>query len=208
MTFLEKLKEDNTNKDETWYRTQVNEFCPHEFGYGKDEHNTCDYSKTFNPELCVKCWNREMPDTNKSVLLTMDKDKEHNIDKKIKEQEECSYNKGLEVAWELAKKIWSGKDSENVEIFGTKFVYEIYQLSPQEVIAKLKEYEDAKIIEIGDVVENDKEELKGLVLDFTDNDTCVWVLDEIRCVGKWNICDLKKTSRKVDIKSLLQQIGE
>lgn len=191
MTFLEKALEINKSEGKILTKSAIIDYaCPSD--YELEEVRDCgDFHEDCK---CEACWNREMPNTPQFSNPVIEK----------------AYNTGLNDAWELARKLYDMKCTELGKIFGVwdSFYEIIRNCTPQEAIVKLKEYEDAKIIEIGDVVENDKEELKGLVLDFTDNDTCVLVLDEIRCVGKWNICDLKKTSRKVDIKSLLQQIGE
>ena len=206
MTFLEKAMEidrarGNTGRDENYY---YNFMCPSEYHF--EEQKRCRTENT-PMQKCIECWNREMPDTNKSVLLTMDKDKELNIDKKIKEQEECSYNKGLEVAWELAKKIWSGKDSENVEIFGTKFVYEIYQLSPQEAIAKLKEYEEAQI-EVGDVVRLLRTMQVSVVTRIQDKYVRVLYKDGTGGMIDVPIDKIEKTGKHIDLSQIFEQIGE
>ena len=68
------------------------------------------------------------------------------------------YNKGLEDAWELAKKIVESPSNggyttnELVKIFGIVDgpVFDAY--TPQEALAKVKEYEERNEIKVGDVV--------------------------------------------------------
>lgn len=119
---------------------------------------------------------------------------------------EKTYIDGLNDAWKLAKKIWNGKDSENETIFGTKFVYEIYQLSPQEALAKMKAYEEAqKQVEIGDIV--DWLGVKAVVLDKIDEER-IYLFDENGCVEEVQIYNCEKLGKQLDIKGFIEQIGE
>lgn len=75
--------------------------------------------------------------------------------------EDKSYNKGLEDAWGLLKRIYFSTDhytNEELEnIFGTCMVT---SLTPQEAVAKMKEYEKHNWIKVGDVVR-----LRGCFID-------------------------------------------
>lgn len=202
MTFLEKAMEINKTEGGTQTASAIiRRNCPYD--YGLEESDVCN---RVGEEKCFDCWNREMPNTElvKTVTLPMPP----NTDKPFTEKEvyeEAGYNKGLNDAWKLAEKIWSGKDNENVEIFGTKFVYEIYQLSPQEVLAKLKAYKEAQNeIKVGDVVTYAGE--RCLVLD-TKGDRVV-VLTSDCCILEWHKCDVEKTGKHIELDRLLEQIGE
>lgn len=68
------------------------------------------------------------------------------------------YNKGLNDAWELAKKIVKSpnkggyKANELAEIFGISDKPVLDAYTPQEALAKVKEYEGRDEIRVGDVV--------------------------------------------------------
>lgn len=68
------------------------------------------------------------------------------------------YNKGLNDAWELAKKIVESpnkggyKADELAEIFGISDKPVLDAYTPQEALAKVKEYEGRDEIRVGDVV--------------------------------------------------------
>ena len=228
MTFREKLQMEHPWMNETIIDVVIKELCPCDLGYEK-RNEVCHHYRP--DEECIRCWNREMPlecpnstrMTNRKMPNTEPKHtraeetikafqkefgvhSENAIDKVLeKELKKADYEQGMNDAWELAKKIWSGQDSENVEMFGTKFVYEIYQLSPQEALAKMKAYEEAQSkIGIGDVVKYAGN--KGLVLYCPYNKFLVLTHDG--WIQEWYDCDVEKTGKHIDIKSILEQIGE
>ena len=187
MTFRAKLKEEHPEKiDERCAGGCIG--CPSNYGY--EENYDC------KGVTCKDCWNREMPNTEQNVV-------------NVGELMDRTYEQGLNDAWELAKKIWCGKDSENEEIFGTKYVYEIYQLTPQEALAKLKAYEEAQSkIEVGDVVT-------------TVNGKCPYIVTNVQLPNTLHVINsrngythqiridvCKKTGKHIDISSILEQIGE
>ena len=209
MTFKEKLQMEHPEKVNERFGGGWLE-CPDTYGYGNME-GKCTFD-------CKSCWDREMPNEElvKTVPLPMPPITEPKEEVTqdlylagLKIGESTGYNKGLNDAWELARKIWDNGDSENQRIFGTFLLGKILrELTPQEALAKLKAYEKQSKIEVGDIVANDKEEIQGLVLDFDSADPCVWVLTENQCVEEWDMCDIKKTDKHIDIKSILEQIGE
>lgn len=129
-----------------------------------------------------------------------------------------AYNKALEdgrnEVWELAKKIASNPSEggfsikELIKIFGTSLIKDIFKkYSAQEALAKLEEYEEAQEeIEIGDIVVH--LDTKGVILDFIDStDDEMVVLNENGCVEEWKHSQFKKTGKRIDIQSVLEQIG-
>lgn len=177
MTFLEKLKENNPK-----FNCDYPAFCPNEIGLEDTEE--CPGGR------CLDCWNREMPNTEEVAFTS-----------------NYHYEKGLTDAWELAKKIWNGKDNENVEIFGTKFVYEIYQLSPQEVLAKLKAYEEAQI-KVGDVIAIDDDRVIITKVIKGEPNTTIYGIEDDGCAICYSDKQFKKTGKHIDIAKILEQIGE
>lgn len=125
MTFLEKVKKDNPNiklKD-----SGAPMACPFELGY--EEDYDCEEVK------CIDCWNREMPNTEVKEEIFNYAD---------------GYDKGLNDAWELAKKLElnevdGGFSNDKIaKTFGCT-VYSVFEIfTPQEAIAKLKAYEEAQ----------------------------------------------------------------
>jgi len=64
--------------------------------------------------------------------------------KDIIKQSDFSYQRGLEDAWECAKKAWSMSETEFHKIFNIEwdFEYMLDNLSATEVVQKIKEYEE------------------------------------------------------------------
>lgn len=112
-----------------------------------------------------------------------------------------------EEAWEIAKKLFSEyKDSELNEIFGKDWLYpKLMELTPQEIKSKIKAWEAAKEIKVGDVVERDKE--YGVVTSLDHEEQFRTVLFRNGETGVYNQKTLKKTGRHIDIDGLLKQIG-
>ena len=146
-----------------------------------------------------------MPNTEPQVAIT-------------KDVLELEYNKGLNDAWELVKKIVLKAEKGGLNyndfknIFGVgDYVSVLEEFTPQEALAKLKAYEEAQI-EVGDVVawtDFADDTFNGVVLDFKDNtDNEVVVFNENGCVDVWKIADCKKTGKHIDIQSILEQIRE
>lgn len=128
-----------------------------------------------------------------------------------------AYNKGLNDAWELARKIVLDVSKGGIperdmrSMFGEKWTVSdvLKNYTPQEALAKLEAYEkEQNEIKVGDVVR-----LKG-----SDKEYVVTTIDEDRCSeiycgvskdGRWFVqCNVKKTGKHIDIQSVLQQIGE
>ena len=194
MTFKEKLQMELPNE----ICKGVPSACPTTYGYEKYDDRPCKGKGLIDYVFCEGCWNREMPTDKTEESL------------KILEAHTKAYEQGLNDAWELAKRISSKSIDALVEMFDTDNKYWIFRdFTPQEAIARLKAYEEAHIkIEVGDVVFNDREEVRGIVLDFDSADPCAWVLNENRCVEEWEMCDIKKTDKHIDLDSILEQIGE
>lgn len=195
MTLFELAKAENPNA--RWI--EIIGGCPSDFGLEEE-------GKCMND--CEKCWNREMPNTNKSVVLTaMENGWESEVAKKIKEQEEDIYNKGLNDAWELARKIDIFDEEERTKIFGyltSEYIKEHYTV--QEALAKLKAYEEAQI-EVGDVVKFETGE-NGIVTYINCDGDLMGFSEDGRLFTEMPISCCKKTGKHIDIKSILEQIGE
>ncbi len=187
MTFLEKLREDRP-KAQT--HRIVENHCPYEYGY--EEYFECEVDIVECPNECEKCWNREMPE-------------EPSCDDVKK-----AYEQGLTDAWELAKRISllpsdGGYNCDTLrEVFGTDLERRIYKFTPQEAMAKLKAYEDSKI-EVGDVVCH-REYGNGIVTrEDGDFYNVVCANGDVICFEKNRVT---KTGKHIEIKAILEQIGE
>jgi len=197
MTFLEKAKSEREEKRIKFSEDGLPSGCPYKYGYEED-HSCGDVE-------CVECWNREIPGTEP---LT---EKEKMIDA----MSENAYNKGLNDAWELVKRIIGIVDKENHElipareltkIYGSNDLLDIFAFTPQEALAKLKAYEEAqnKAV-VGDVIKDNYDD-KAVVLDETESYYSVFT--QSGCVEEWNKAICKKTGKHIDISSILEQIGE
>ena len=132
-----------------------------------------------------------------------------------------THEQGLEDAWELAKKIAMEKQNggfdsyEIVDIFGLNDMDAIFMsYTPQEALAKLKAYEKEQEekrkaekmakINVGDVVKYDG--IQAVVMDM-DTVGNVALFTENACIESWiPQCLVKKTSKNIDVESLLGQI--
>ena len=123
-----------------------------------------------------------------------------------------AYNKGLNDAWELAKKLWHNDVRTNDDIYGIEYFIDIANdYTPQEALAKLEVYEkEQNEIKVGDVVcANNYPNYEFVV--------CYIHISEIGGYatyggitekGTWFANDdVKKTGKHIDIQSILQQIG-
>lgn len=130
---------------------------------------------------------------------------------------EKTYEQGLEDAWELAKKIADWSHLKRNDILGTQGsnngVADIFgNFTPQTALAKLKAYEDAQAIKVGDVVKFKRMSEEHVVLAIAENECSTYCLDEeykdypVQHFGRENIKDFVKTGKHVDIAGLLEQI--
>lgn len=121
-----------------------------------------------------------------------------------------SYEKGLNDAWELAKKLADMSFQERADIFGYCrkgiVVPDILKdFTPQEALAKIEAYEKSQQIQVGDVVVNINQ-VKLLVTATLDNGHFEGINEYgsayiFRADDSW-----KKTGKTVDISHLLEQI--
>ena len=207
MKFLEKWKEDNPNFKEEEVEKLIRYKCPDEYGY--ENNSNCDYIEHGEGESkCKNCWNREMPDVERDGIQSI---KVNNtsvtveLEKKIEEIEEIGYNKGLTDAWSLARKIVDLDYSERGKVFGNQIKSPIDALKcvdVNEAIAKLKEYEDSKI-EVGDVIKLPSG--NGVVTNI-DGENIVFMTKS----GEFAMLvgSVPKTGKHLEIKAILEQIGE
>ena len=131
----------------------------------------------------------------------------------VKQRVEGAYQRGLEDAWEAAKKLFSSMaDSDIEKAFPIEWnnggFKALMNLQPQEAIAKLKAYEDKQKdrIEVGDEVATETGK-KYTVVSFSDGGTvCGFNMD-----GKWTGWkpkEVTKTGKHYDIASILEAMRE
>ena len=132
-----------------------------------------------------------------------------------------TYEDGMRDAWEMAKKIVSDithggySTRELVEIFGAEYTYGgstkiLHKLTATEAAEKITAWEESKRIHVGDVVEvgeKGTESYTGTaVVTNTFDDSCYLLFTDGESEIFENRC-ITKTGRRVDIASLLSQIG-
>ena len=123
--------------------------------------------------------------------------------------ESYGYEKGLNDAWELVKKICGMTRQDLYEIFKIEDAYLADILDDntyQEAIAKIEAYEESKAIKVGDVVFNAREDVKAVIIDSAIAEGTWQVYTEDCCVELWKECEFKKIGRTVDIENLIEQI--
>ena len=126
---------------------------------------------------------------------------------------EEKYNKGLNDAWELARKLVLSVSDGGISIkdfeiiFGAGLDYKdiLKIMTPQEALAKIEAYEKSQQIQVGDVVVNINQ-VKLLVTATLDNGHFEGINEygsayTFRADDSW-----KKTGRHIDIEHLLEQI--
>lgn len=129
---------------------------------------------------------------------------------------EQAFDRGCNAAWKLAKKIvddvWNGGYSEEKlkQIFGNAISQLcIVKNTYSEAAAKVAEWEKAKEkIKVGDVLEGIYDnEVKCIVVNLCPDNMAYLVFDD-GTAGVYELDNLKKTGRHIDIDSFLKQIGE
>ena len=198
MTLLEKAKEIIKAEGKNVSENGIIEYsCPSD--YELEEAKNCVREGI---KSCEECCNREMPNTEPKEELFID----------FKGELDTEYNKGLNDAWEVAKKFFADmKEDVLEEIFGEHWsFYKIMEMTPQEALAKLKAYEEAQNkIEIGDVVKSTLyvDMNCGVVANITDDKASLVHKD-----GKFSVMVplefLVKTGEHIDIAKILEQIGD
>ena len=125
------------------------------------------------------------------------------------------YQKGLEDAWEAAKKLFSSMaDSDIEKAFPIEWnnggFKALMNLQPQEAIAKLKAYEDKHFdrIEVGDIVEryiDGKLDSKGIYLQEAGGYwRCLFDTGAVLMTFAYPKGQFKKTGKHYDIASILE----
>lgn len=191
MTYKEKLQQEHpemiNKKGECWN-------CPHDYGYC--ENPPIEHCRSMN---CNACWEREIQSAEPSC-----------------DDVKAAYDQGLEDAWELVKRVvLSPEYVENAKIFLDKNIVGIeynrllkdfFALTPQEALAKLKAYEEAQKIKVGNEIVYE-ENKKTIIVSFIDEQLIYGFDREGKTIctpnnGKW-----KKTGKHIDVQSILSQIG-
>ena len=150
---------------------------------------------------------REIKSTWGNTIMTLDNIKsglKADVQKKVDE----AYQRGLEDAWEAARKLFSSMADSDIEkafpIEWNNGGFEaLMNLQPQEAIAKLKAYEEHKddSIKVGDEVAT-KTDKKYTVVSFGTGTVCGF-----NTKGMWsglNPKEVTKTGKHYDIQSILE----
>ena len=123
---------------------------------------------------------------------------------------------GMNATWETARLICNnvcdgGISTEDLEtIFGTMdSAYIMRDNTASEAATKIAEWEEKqKTIYVGDVVQKKDTTIdayNGVVI--TSNNNLRWVLWEDGQLYAYDVCELKKTNRTINIDDFLKQIG-
>lgn len=115
-----------------------------------------------------------------------------------------TYEDGMAEAWEVARRIaW---DPDRVRVFGTFDLEHIFKDHTwQEAAAKIKAYEDAQEICVGDVVKITTGAFEGVVTKVKEEG--YYVIFGDGSSGKFKKSAIKKIGRTIDIAGLLAEIG-
>lgn len=117
-----------------------------------------------------------------------------------------TYEDGMTEAWELSKNISTQyTEKELGEIFGFPYPLKLLELTAQEAAEKIKAWEDAKEIHVGDVVKITVGKYEGIVSK-VEGEGCYVVFGD-GSSRKFGKDYLIKTGRTIDIAGLLAEIG-
>lgn len=131
-----------------------------------------------------------------------------NNDKVCKDLAKDIYQRGLNDAWEAAKKVVVNPNEGGLdipaldEIFGCATIQQVFRkYSVSEVIVKLKAYEEELKVRDEVLVYGNR----GVVTYICNEDYTVMMYDG--SCGKWKRADLKKTGKRHDIDKILKAMG-
>ena len=131
----------------------------------------------------------------------------------IDELKQAEYNRGLQDAWELAKKLWLPSNyggiphTEILKIFKCDYYVIAENYTPHEAFAKLEAYEkEQEQIKVGDVVEYNG--IDGLFIVTGRDNTFAYILDGKGNVEEVALETLTRTGKHFDVASMLLEIGE
>lgn len=206
MTYREKLAQEHPECVGNQHRGGCKD-CPTDYGYEEGIH-----CHTVGDD-CTACWDGEIPETIKA---------EERLDV-TEEVKLYHYNKGLEDAWELAKKVALDKtdytdgytSTELKTIFNKISLQGVFrEYSVQEALAKLEAYEKEQAeIKVGDVVciedspfEEDNDVYGVVTGIYNDNHYEILVNNGDGISRSKGV--LRKTGKHIDIQSVLEQIAE
>ena len=156
--------------------------------------------------------NKELKEENKKLFCKVDSYELYGD--QHEEEYNQTFNQGAEAAWELARKITclpiNGGFTQNEfeEIFGYDCIPDIFKYTYPEVAAKVAEWEKGKEeIKVGDVLEGIYDnEVKCIVTNLCPDNMAYLVFDD-GTAGIYELDNLKKTGRHIDIDSFLKKIG-
>lgn len=131
------------------------------------------------------------------------------LDKEVIEllESDADYNKGMEDAWELIKKIYCMNPDDFCKCFDTyNFNKVIMEHTVLEVKTKIEEFERSKFC-IGDIVYSGtslNKDICGVIINM--DKSWLEVLTDNRTLEQCLKEDMKKTGKHLDINSLFKQI--
>ena len=179
----------------------------------KDIENICSNTDSFDA-VCnqiKKELEARKNDTEMAIICEMALNYLQSMkDKEVADKE--AYNKGLNDAWELAKKLWHNDARTNDDIYGIEYFIDIANdYTPQEALAKLEAYEkEQNEIKVGDVVKVDGTNKDcGIVIAINEIEKKARLMyaDTSFRVNEWYLADLKKTGKHIEIQKILEQIA-
>ena len=167
----------------------------------------------------------------KDAIKVLDKEKQEKVDEAYQrgykdcETRYCSfdacpnrqaeYQRGLDDAWECAKKLFSTmSDIEIEKVFPVEWksgFSGLMQMKPQYAMAKIKAYEEKQKaddeIKVGDEVEPFYTDITGVVT-LIDGDTIYILWRDGSSTSAMKLKEVTKTGRHFDIASILEEMND
>lgn len=130
-----------------------------------------------------------------------------------------AYNKGLNDAWELARKIVLPESEGGMKIDELKNIFKnhryfdindiLKRYTPQEALAKLEAYEkEQNEVKIGDIIAIDDDRVVVTKVNKCESCTTIYGFKENGCCIFYSDKQFKKTGTHIDIQKILNKLKE
>lgn len=115
------------------------------------------------------------------------------------------FEDGMKKAWDVAKQLYNCDGDKLYDCFGYYAIERIINsMSPDEVLAKIEEYEKNRIC-VGDIVKHPINPIEYIIIDVDTGDAISTDFKSCDCL---NLVNWEKTGRSVDISKLVDLVNK
>ena len=164
------------------------------------------FCKTKTPEYCEHCVVQGCPELPENWELSDLPNSSINKEASAEDTMSFEYIEGMEAAWELIQKMNKMPINDLREVYGSDmFPNILQQYSPILAMQKYEEWADSQV-KVGDIVEAGNN-MYGVITQIFDDNWC-YILYFEGSMGTYEINAVKKTSRKFNIKEVLNKLAQ